>query len=45
VEKLIPLSFNGIGDKEGNMQFQVYEDTITSATYILSHGEQWFKGM
>jgi hypothetical protein len=45
VEKEFPLSFNGIGAKVGNIQFQVSEDTIVSVTEIPAHGEQWFKGM
>jgi hypothetical protein len=45
VEKEFSLSFNGIEAKVGNMQFQVFEDTIVVATEIPSHGEQWFKGM
>jgi hypothetical protein len=44
-EKEFALSFNGIGDKMGNIQFHVSEDIIVVATEIPSRGEQWFKGM
>jgi hypothetical protein len=45
VAKEFSLSFDGIGDKVGNLQFQVSKDTIVAATKIHVHGEQWFKGM
>jgi hypothetical protein len=44
-QKEFALSFNGIGAKVGNIQFQVSEDTIVVATEIPAHGEKWFKGM
>jgi hypothetical protein len=45
VTKDFAFIFNGIGDKVGNIQFHVSEDTITASKEILAHGEKWFKGM
>jgi hypothetical protein len=39
------LSFNGIGAKVGNIQFQVSENIIVAAIDIHARGEKWFKGM
>ena len=38
VEKDFSLRFNGIGDKVGNIQFHVSEDTITASKEISAHG-------
>jgi hypothetical protein len=45
VEKEFALIFNGIGDKVGNLQFQVSGFSIVVAIENPAHGEQWFKGM
>ena len=45
VEKEFALSFNGIESKVGNMQFQVFEDTIVVSTEIHARREKWFKDM
>jgi hypothetical protein len=45
VAKQFSLRFNGIEAKVGNMQFQVFEDSIDVAIEIHARGEKWFKGM
>jgi hypothetical protein len=45
VTKEFSLNFNGVDTKIGDLQFQVTEESISTATEIPSQGEKWFKGM
>jgi hypothetical protein len=45
VAKQFALNFNGKKTKVGTLEFEVSEQSISTATEIPVHGESWFKAM
>jgi hypothetical protein len=45
VSKQFSLNFNGKKTKFGTLEFEVSKNSISTATKILVHGENWFKTM